>query len=151
MNWQLPSNSGRHLATWTVTDQTAEHFSCDFEFRSQSADSGQPTTVIKFSRLILSKSTLSKFAEAASDWLDQSLPNVASSAFVAAVEMGGGFDTVLKARFGDNPTLISAQNSAVSFDYTVAGVGGEFSYVVDQSCLRLLVEGISAALESRNK
>jgi hypothetical protein len=146
MNWNLPSNSGRQLSTWTVNDQTAEHLSCDFEFRSQSVESDQPESVIRFSRLILTKSKLLEFVEVAREWLAKPLSDAASASFEVSVDMGGGFDTYVQLRFGESPSVISAQNNAVTIDYCVAGVDGELTYVVDQSCLREMTEGITTAL-----
>lgn len=146
MDWKLPSNSGRHLSTWTVNDQTAEYLSCEYEFRSQSVESDHPGAVIKFSRLIVAKSGLLDFVEIAKDWLNQPLSAISSKKFELTVDMGGGFDTYVQVRFGENPSVISAQNNVATIEYCVAGVDGELAYAVDQSCLREMVEGVMAAL-----
>ncbi len=146
MDWKLPSNSGRQLSTWTVNDQTAEYLACDYEFRSHSVESEQPESAIKFSRLVLSRSKLLEFVEIAKEWLEKPLSETAAKKFEATVDMGGGFDTYLRLRFGESPSIISAQNNTVTINYCVAGVDGELAYVVDQSCLRDMTDGIATAL-----
>jgi len=146
MDWKLRSNSGRQLSTWNVNDQTAEHLSCEYEFRSQSVESDHPGAVIKFSQLIVAKSGLLEFVEITNEWLNQPLPIVASKKFELTVDMGGGFDTYVQVRFGENPSVISGLNNVATIEYCVAGIDGELAYAVDQSCLREMVEGVMAAL-----
>ena len=142
----MPSNSGRESATWTVRDAAANHFVCDFCFRSVSVESDAPTLEIRFDHLVLSKSALAEFVDRADRWLNLPLEEIASDRLNIDVEMGGGFDTSVRLKLGDNPALVTDKNSAASFIYCVAYVSGDFAYKIDQSCLRILVDGIRDAL-----
>ena len=151
MYWHLPSNSGRNRTTWTVKDQTAEHFTCDFEFRSETPQTNQSEIIVQFFRLTISKMTLVEFVDTALRWLDQPLSDAASKPFETSLDIGGGFDNYVRLRFGDNESIISSINGAATFEYHVAGVSGQFGYAIDQTCLRAMVEGISAALRASNQ
>ena len=151
MYWHLPSNSGRNLATWTVNDQTAEHFTCDFEFRSETPETNQPEITVQFYRLTISKTTLAEFVDIATRWLGQPLSDVASMPFETSLDIGGGFDNYVLLRFGENESIICSLIIAANFEYHIAGVSGQFGYAIDQTCLRAMVEGISAALGASDK
>ena len=146
MEFRLPSNSGNRLAKWIVTDRAEGHLYCNFEFQSRFGEQSPPGTVIQFTRLILNRDELAAFVRKADTWLYQPVCEVASHDFDAIVGMGGGFDNYLEVRFGANTAVESAQNSAATFRYCVAGVDGEFAYAIDQSCVRILIEGIKAVL-----
>ena len=146
MDWSLPSNSGRMSATWTVRDDMADHFVCDFRYRSISLSGDAPGVEVCFDHLVLSKAALANFVASANSWLSQPLNELASDQLSIDVAMGGGADTYVRLHLGDQPDLLTDKNSAATFVYCVANVSGDFAYVIDQSCLRTLIDGIRDAL-----
>lgn len=146
MDWRLPSNSGRDLTNWTISEQTTDHFLCNCEFRSEAVEETLPRASFRFSRLIVHKCTIAEFLKVADNWLNQPLSDAVSTPFETSFDVGSSFDNFLRLKFGTDESIISGQNFAARFDYHVAGVGGGFSYVVDQTCLREFAEGMRGTL-----
>jgi len=148
--FELLSNRGSESARWVMSEPpqgTREHLVCDVRLHgdySGSEDSERLEFVAR--ELSVPKANLERLAQLLRSWLDLPLQQQASTPLVASEELGGRFDNHLTLTLGRRSDTISGQNLVATLTYSLGRFVGEFSFVTDQSCLRIFCDGICSAL-----
>lgn len=158
LRWELPSNSGREVGRWSVTALHRERgettLCCDVElegrFFGEAPAMGSPHELQDYHLVIhglyLRRSELSRLVRALRDWLDLPPERLRDHAFEWSGGMGGSSDQHVRLTFGQREDVLSDGHPVATVEFAVGRLSGELSYPTDQSCLRLLVEGVEYAL-----
>jgi len=148
--WELRSNSGDALAKWVVQEvSTAGAIVCDFQLTCSYAGQAEDHPVlVGAKRLGLGQRELEDVERQLRTWADLPLSELSKAPLKARFSAGAVFDNSVLLTFAPRPDVISSHNQVASFTLAVGKLRGEFVFVTDQSCIRLLCDGIRTALET---
>ena len=158
LRWELPSSSGRETSRWTVTEINGEgaerSFRCDVvlegQFYGETLDSSSASDLRDFDLVVrglqLRHDELSRLVDTLREWLGLPLAQLRDHVLEISCGMGGLFDQSLCLTLGQRADTISDGRPVATLEYIVGRLRGELSYPVDQSCLRIMAEGIEAVL-----
>jgi hypothetical protein len=159
--WRLPSNRGDRVASWEVlrcADEAADGdpvLTCRFEFKALSYSwekppGSEPETdpdfILTLSDLKVRSSVLARFEWYLRAWLDLPVDEQARTVLYTSSELNGRYEEFLRLTFSPREDTISDGHPVATFSYRHAFVEGELRYVADQSCVRILADGIRDAL-----
>lgn len=157
--WQLNSNSGRESVRWDLsgerTSQNSKVLLCDVQLTGQyfgatlgGDDPKLRDYALVLRRLAIGVPELDRLSSFLRSWLHLPLADQANHPPAFDANVGGLFDQSLIMSLGKRDDTISAGKPVATFRYIAGRLRGELSFVTDQSCLRILSEGIDAVLES---
>jgi len=156
--WELPSSSGRENSRWTVTEingKGAERtFRCDValegQFYGETLESASVGDLQDFGLVVrglqLRHDELTRLVGTLGEWLALPLGQLRDHSLAFSCGMGGLFDQSLRLSLGQRDDTISDGRPVATLEYIVGRLKGELSYPVDQSCLRIMAEGIEGVL-----
>jgi hypothetical protein len=157
--WELPSNSGREVSRWTVTEVRGEAaektYRCDValegRFYGDTLGSAVVDEIKDFSLVVrglqLRHQELSRLVDRLRQWLSLPLAALKDRSLEFSCGMGGLFDQSLLLTLGQRDDTISGGRPVATLAYIVGRMNGELSYPVDPSCLEILADGIERVLE----
>jgi hypothetical protein len=150
--FELLSNRGSESAQWSVSEprpEAGEHLSCDVRLRGQYYADGEHPEDLEFVArdLFVLTANLEQLVQLLRSWLDLSLPQQSRTPLDVSEELGGRFDNQLTLKLGRRADTLSGQNLVATLTYSLGRFCGEFSFVTDQSCLRIFCDGIRSALK----
>jgi hypothetical protein len=149
LEFKLHSNDGRESASWLATKSVeSDVLICEVRLSGGSLchEDSHGGSELVARDLSVRVENLRRLDSVLSSWLDLPLAVQAETPLTIAVELGGRFDESIRFRLGDRPDTVSGQNFVATLEYSLLRLKGEFSFVTDQSCLRIFRDGISAAL-----
>jgi hypothetical protein len=150
-SWELRSNSGDALAKWDVLEVSpAGVMLCDFQLTCSYSGQGAESrpVLVEAKQLSLGQRELEHIERLLRTWVDQPLPELSKGPLEARFSAGAVFDNLVTLTFARRADVIYGHNQVASFTLAVGKLRGEFVFVTDQSCIRLLCDGIRAALET---
>jgi hypothetical protein len=158
--WELPSSSGRELCTWTVvevgTRDDDRTYQCDVSlegcFFGETLDpwagTRDPDFALVVRGMLLRRDELERLARTLGEWLSLSPAELRDRALELSCGMGGLHDQSILLTLGRRDDTSSMGRPVATVSYLVGRMRGELTYIVDQSCLRVLMEGIERALDT---
>lgn len=161
--WQLPSNDGRDVSSWIVrsvlVSKRRRYLNTEVVLTGRHLDRAKWTQgeyalakeySINLAQVLLSVTELKELARALDRWLRTPIRDLASTHLELSADLGGvdgqQFSLAFAPGYGDAAT---ADHPMCHIAYRGASVAGECSYMVDQSCIRLFVDGMKEAVWSR--
>jgi hypothetical protein len=159
--WQLPSNRGDRVAEWQVlrVEDAADDdpvMVCSFTFKALSyyweqPSGSQPETdpdfMLTLSGLKIRSSVLGRFEWYLRCCLELPVDEQARTGLYISNELGGRYDEFLRLTFGPRKDITSDGHPVATVSYSFAFIKAEFCFVTDQSCVRILADGIRESLD----
>jgi len=156
--WELPSSSGVERVRWTVTDtrQGSDDVALVVNAALQGGFLGltkapkrgseSPDFILEIRGLSISRRDLQSLAGVLTEWLARPVAEVAKTPLDLSYQLGGLFDQNLFLSVRQAKDLSLAGRAIASVMFAVGQLKGEFSFVVDTSCLQVFADGLQAAL-----
>ena len=149
MKISLPSNSGRCVFNIN-TISTTQALRGDIELANSGLEyEEEPSnSILTASNILLDKEGLTSIHTDLENWIKLPLNSQRDIELTFCHNIAGEPGATLTLNVGKRDDLIAALNTCATVSYELNRHSGEFSFVVDQSCLSAFREGISAVLSS---
>ena len=160
-SWNLPSNSGWNMTSWILRDvvkmNRRQYLLVEVVFTGRywnrvklaqknfrGSDQAKEYSVI-LPQVLLSEPQLKKLHHQLSKWLRTPIEEFASDSLNLKEELAGLDSQSFEIEFGSRDDLvISIGHIACTISYKTNALMGQTSYVVDQSCIQILADGLSS-------
>jgi hypothetical protein len=157
-SWELRSSSGLEAARWSVTEvqglgERAIYF-CDVSLEGRyfgatlgSGRVGDPKDFgLAIRGLQLGAHELQRLSAHLHEWLSLPAAKQNATALELSCAMGSLFDQSLRLALGARSDTLAGGRPVATLQFRIGRMQGEFTYVVDPICLRILAEGIDEAM-----
>lgn len=147
--WSLPSNRGMELLECEVVGNADRDMVCRFTIVGEYWSRGQKGTrdVVEDFRVVLpqvivAREALGALAQAFADWMKE------ERSFSCVLQSADRAGQAIEVSLGEDPRFVRSTHKAVfNFSYCSGLVmASRFSFVVDQSCVRTAMEGLSGCV-----
>ncbi|WP_312236044.1 hypothetical protein [Stenotrophomonas sp.] len=152
--WSLPSNRGMESLECEVVGSTDREMVCRFtlvgEYWNREPEAKREATEdfrVVLPQVIVARDALGGLRQSLVDWLED------NGSFSCALQPTDGGGQVLEVSLGDHPRLVrSTQKEVFTFSYFSGLVmTTSFSFMVDQSCVRMAIDGLTDCLRNEVK
>lgn len=147
--WSLPSNRGMESLECEIVGSTHHDMVCRFtivgEYWNRAEETAREVTEdfrVVLPQVIVARDALGSLRQSFVGWLEE------ERSFSCTLQPTDGGGQVLEVGLGDDPRFIRSMHKTVfTFSYCSGLVmTSGFSFVVDQSCVRMAMEGLTDCL-----